>query len=260
MSNNELEGLLGGPDATEVSGLSDAIDADPGMDMLDETAVEKIREDGLEGLAPGEEVIESIFHKLSPDQKAAALTSLNLASTTNHNYRDPMFIDPKTAPPEIHLHWLGPGVVEGFGTRGYAPVRRTPETLKWVPNCPAFGTKPYITHGRMVLGWITQREYLIRISQEFQSMSAHQTKMDDMTRSAVENVHRKLGVSTEEARRLDQGSATGVTLTRGGDPGSPARRDVVDADQAAAALRGPATEVETSADRGGTKRRVKRGH
>lgn len=221
---------------------------------VDEAYVQRLREANRAELRAGEEVLEEVFDSLTGEQKRAVLNSLGGDIRGKHASNHPLYIDEKAVPKELHLHWVGPLGVKNLGWRGYTPVVKSKETLSWVPNCRVFGHGRFIRHATMVLCAEPKREYLLRLAQEAQAMAVTPAEIDERVRSALSAVYRKLGISYENAKRLDQANRSGVITRRGPDPDSPEGHDLVNADN----LPQPAgSDVGVGVDRAGTRRRVR---
>lgn len=252
----DMDRLLGDDLVSKEDSLEAASQAMP-SDLIDHTLADELREEWREGLAEGEKTLEEIFDDLSPQQKAAALSALNVSHRRNYSATDPLFIDWKEVPKELWLHWLSPDIIKSFGHRGYRRVRRTPETVRWVPNAPQYGTKEFITHGNMILGAISKREKLVRDALDMQQSGARIQKLTEGTQEALERTQRALGATGRPAAyQTPEGER--MTVFRGPDPESPDRPDMMSADEIESSQRhGPPPRPDTGMSRE-AKRRVLR--
>ena len=126
-------------------------------------------------------------------------------------------------PNHIKLWWISPRLARGgFGWRGFRKVRRTPETLKWVPNADQFGSGPWIEAAGYILCGMDRNRWLRTKAAEQQAVSTKSVVEDsEEFQNALANAHHRLGISKKRAQQLDRHDDSGVTLVRTKDPDGP---------------------------------------
>lgn len=142
--------------------------------------------------------------------------------------KDGSFVHTPIVPNHLKCWWVSPWFVRtGANMRGFRPVRRTPETEKWVPHATQVGSGPYLRAMNYVLCAMDRNRWLRRKAAEAESVSLTQIRRDsEEYQSAMRNAHSRLGVSRKRASELDTGD--GISITRVSSPDGP--RDMMSAE------------------------------
>lgn len=199
-------------------------------DFIDERVAEAMRT-GIDGSFDEKEMtIAQMFRKLSPEQKAAVLATYSAASVQGVGTKAVMWIDESKVPDTIRCGWLSVTIIGELGMRGYARVKRTPTTEKWVPNCKQFGTSTWIKNGPYYLCAIPAAVKLAQEADEYHASNDLVSKNDERFRSALRSIAGSIGMTQREVERRDAESI-GVIATRGYDPGSPGKADLLETEE-----------------------------
>jgi hypothetical protein len=207
-------------------------------DFIDEVTATMLEEQYQAAEKEGKEIdFANVWGELDPESMKVILETESLAAdgrqVRSWRYIDDMDHIPRDengklvkdplVPSHLKLWWVSPRLARGgFGWRGFRKVRRTPETLKWVPNADQFGSGPWIEAGGCVLCGMDRNRWLRRKAAEHQSVSTQSVVEDsDKFQNAMANAHSRLGISKKRAQQLDRHDGAGVTLVRTKDPDGP---------------------------------------
>lgn len=193
---------------------------DPSRDeFIDEVSAEVLAKEAEN--AVGEEAgaydYVGAWDSLSAEERETLLNSGALGRYQNIGPRSPRHISKDKAPKHLHLRWMS--LAGRIGHYGYRPVLRKPETMEWVPNMPRHGkAKVFVDRGAMLCA-IPMKEWLKRVRAEHAATNVTAFQRNTQPyQDAMSKLAKSLGLSPEQAARLDREGITGFTMTRKPDP------------------------------------------